>query len=168
MSLDWQQFELGVLRPTEARLSDTCELDCPEVSILLVGETIWHESDRLRALGQYPRDLLDVFGPGLGISSFERSTWNWLYPLYRSFAAQLGHGDRSVQYEELAWNLALNVIACRLRYYVSRHKLPDLADGVVARAEYWFKVYNASGVESRKAKYVRDAVAIPWVAEKRS
>jgi len=168
MSLNWKQFELGVLRPTMARLQYHCGIDCSENVVMLVGETIWHESDALGALGQYSREAGRVFGPGLGIASFERPTWDWLYPLYRSLAVQLGHGDRQVHYDELAWNLALNVIACRLRYYVDRRKLPDPAGGIAARADYWFDVYNASGVPGRKAKYVRDAVAIPWIVEKRS
>jgi hypothetical protein len=83
--------------------------------------------------------------------------------MYHALAEKLGHGDREVAYGELAWNLALNVIACRLRYFVDWRKLPSLEEGIPSRAQYWFTVYNASGVLERKAKYIQDAGAIPWV-----
>lgn len=150
MGLNFRQFELGVLRPALAGE--------PEVAVRLVGETIWHESDRLQALGQYPRDPVDVFGPGLGICSMERSTWNWLKDKDRI------RGTLALrQYEELAWDLRLNVIACRLRYLVNPLSLPKLEDGVEARSVYWFRIYNASGVIERRIKYIDDARAIPWV-----
>jgi len=157
MSLNWRQFELGVLRPTLAGE--------PEVAIKLVGETIWHESDRLQALGQYvaidPNNpMLSPFGPGLGIASIEEPTWDWMVKESERWVNTkfyLGYRD----YEDLAWDLRLNVLACRIRYKLDRRPLP--ADTLEARADYWFRVYNASGVESRKAKYIADAKLIPWV-----
>jgi hypothetical protein len=129
--------------------------------VRLVGETLWHESAQLTALGQQVYGN-EVFGPGLGISSFERPTWDWLYPIYHAIATKLGH-NREIAYDELAWNLALNVIACRLRYYVDKRKLPELAAGIPARTAYWFFVYNGSGVAERHNNYMRDAAQIQWI-----
>lgn len=163
MSINWKQFELGVLRPTALKLHPFVRFD--ELPIRLVGETIWHESDKLQALGQYPRGGVTAeqpFGPGLGPASIEEPTWDWLHGIYRLLGRELGMGDRVFHYDELAWNLALNVAGCRLRYFVDRRLLPTMESGVVGRSHYWFDVYNASGVESRRLKYIEDAGKIEW------
>lgn len=173
MGLNWRQFELGVLRPALAKLEPS--IASPEVAVRLVGETIWHESDRLQALGQYPRDAARdrgaSFGPGLGICSMERPTWDWLvkdYILRRSDleivfrqATGLFVVYEGAAYEHFAWNLALNVAACRLRYFVDRRPLPGISDWI-SRSELWFQIYNGSGVDERRLKYVEDAQVIPW------
>jgi hypothetical protein len=163
MGLNWKQFEFGVLRPTAAKLHPIVRFD--EVPIRLVGETIWHESDRLQALGQYPRGGVTAerpFGPGLGLASIEQPTWDWLYGIHRLLGRELGMGDRDFRYDELAWNLALNVVGCRLRYFVDRRALPTTESGIEGRARYWFLVYNASGVDSRRVKYIADAKQLTW------
>lgn len=151
MSLNWRQFELGVLLP----VLDDMDATGSEVAIKLVGETIWHESDRLRALGQYSTGK-NVFGPGLGIANIERPTWEWM------LKSRIGGSYLlNAEYEELAWDLRLNVIACRVRYLLDSKPLPK--NNLEARAMYWFKVYNASGVEERLEKFKKDAATIPWV-----
>lgn len=150
MSLNWRQFELGVLRPAQENEA--------EVAIKLVGETIWHESDRLRALGQYVKNGDSfVFGPGRGICSMERNTWRWLQ------ARPDGQWADNREYEELAWDLRLNVIACRMRYKAYPAPLPLLEDGIQARALYWLKAYNGTNVTERLSNYITNAKAIPWV-----
>lgn len=163
MSLNFRQFELGVLRPA---LRESI-VPNPEVAVRLVGETIFHESDRLRALGQYPRGeripaispgvmvvpTEEVFGPGLGIASIERPTWDWMKGL---------GGISTRHYEELVYDLRLNVIACRYRYFFDPLPLPKLEDGIEARATYWWKVYNRGQVD-RRLDYIANAKAIPWV-----
>ena len=152
MSLNFRQFELGVLRPA---LRESI-VPNPEVAVRLVGETLWHESDRLRALGQYPAGgIIDdiPFGPGLGIASIERPTWDWMKGL---------GGISTRHYEELAYDLRLNVIACRYRYFLDPLPLPKLEDGIDARATYWWKVYNRGQVD-RRPDYIANAKAIPWV-----
>jgi len=173
MSLNWRQFELGVLRPTLTELAAV--MPAPEVAVRLVGETLWHESDRLRALGQYPRRNLDdasvapgslpVFGPGLGIASIERPTWDWMAEThdhilgYRAYAA-------------LAYDLRLNVVACRLRYFLDPMALPlrgigddgkpiDPDDDIKARATYWWKVYNRGQID-RRPDYFANVIGMPW------
>lgn len=163
MGLSWKQFEYGVLRPTLAKMSPI--IPSPEVAVRLVGETIYHESDRLQALGQYPRGGItaeEPFGPGLGPASIEEPTWDWLHGIYRLLGRELGMGDREFRYDELAWNLSLNVAGCRLRYFVDRRALPTPDSGIEGRARYWFLVYNASGVDSRRVKYISDAKRITW------
>lgn len=156
MSLNWRQFELGVLRPTlEGE---------PEVAIKLVGETIWHESDRLQALGQYVPDFSKpVFGPGLGIASIEKSTWDWMHklagkpPWHGMIYQDVYYSD----YADLTYDLRLNVLACRFRYKLDKRPLPK--DMLIDRAEYWLSVYNGSGVRERLAQYMGNALDIPWV-----
>ncbi len=157
MSLNWKQFELGVLRPTLREAS----MPSPEVAVRLVGETLWHESNRLRALGQYPAGTAgiterDLFGPGLGIASIERPTWDWM----QQNDNQVLIPDR--YYQELAWDLRLNVLACRLRYFLDPLPLPKLEDGIEARATYWWKIYNRGQVD-RRPEYIANAKAILWV-----
>ena len=162
MGINWRQFELGILRPAlEGE---------PEVAIKLVGETIFHESDRLRALGQYPNPAddmgqraVEVFGPGLGIASIEEATWDWMVG-----KADSGRWNHTIfeelssrMYQELAWDLKLNVLACRFRYKVDKRPLPE--NNMVSRSIYWMAVYNGSGVEDRRLGYVRNAVDIEWV-----
>ena len=152
MGLNWKQFELGVLRPT---LRDML-IPQSEVAVRLVGETLWHESDQLRALGQYPRTGItasEPFGPGLGIASIERPTWDWMKGL---------GGISTRYYEELVYDLCLNVIACRYRYFFDPLPLPKLADGIDARATYWLMVYNRGQVD-RRPDYIANAKTIPWV-----
>ena len=174
MSLNWRQFELGVLRPTlEGE---------PEVAIKLVGETIWHESDRLQALGQYPRFPAGIvaddnvpFGAGLGIASIEEPTWDWMdgqykapwhiYEKYKAVDGGVVHEYErridGIEYKHLVDRLALNVLACRFRYKLDKRPLPK--DMLIDRAEYWLSVYNGSGVRERLAQYMGNALDIPWV-----
>ncbi|MGH9876364.1 MAG: hypothetical protein ACRD5H_01895 [Nitrososphaerales archaeon] len=147
MSLNWRQFEHGVLRPALPTAT--------EQAIKLVGETIWHESDRLRALGQYPQESRGlIFGPGLGIASIEESTWDWMQQTTQAVNIQ----GRS--YEELAWDLRLNVQACRLRYRLDPQRLP-IEDTIKARADYWQLIYYA-GIEDKRKLYIDNARLIRW------
>ena len=168
MSINWRQFELGILRPTLP-----AEV---EVAVKLVGETIWHESDQLRALGQYPRlDGVDgqtkfygIFGPGLGISSIEESTWNWMHEKAEDYGDHIDFWRiGAAQYQDLTWDLRLNVLACRFRYKLDKRPLPKLKDGVKARAAYWNLVYQAiddqPGIDKDEQQYIADALDIPWV-----
>lgn len=162
MSINWKQFEQAVLRPWcppfRTNEPSVAPKNHREVEIRLVGETIWHESNRLRALGQYPWDPKnDTFGPGLGIASIERPTWDWMKTTPEGSLYL-----REYAYEQLAWDLRLNVIACRIRYRIDARNLPKLEDGIEARAGYWFMVYNGSGVVTRRDDYIRNAEAIPW------
>ena len=164
MSLNWKQFEFGVLRPTLAEVASI--MPAPEVAVRLVGETIWHESDRLQALGQYPRGgvtLAEPFGPGLGIASIEEPTWDWMKERAEGWGWPLSIVEGS-DYSELGYDLRLNVVACRLRYFLDKRALPRLEDGMDARATYWLMVYNGSKVLQRREKYITDAKAIPWEA----
>ena len=165
MGLNWKQFELGVLRPV---LLDADEMmPCPEHVVKLVGETIWHESDKLTALGQYPRDPTAVFGPGMGPCSMEAPTWEWLRTALLDrksdfrllFEAWCISG--SPEHEEFSWNLALNVLGCRLRYFIDANTL-DGGKDIEGRSHLWFAIYNGSGVEARRLRYCQDAEAIPW------
>jgi len=152
------------MRPTLIELASI--MPTPEVAVILVGETLWHEGDRLRALGQYPRrelgdtsvapGSLPVFGPGLGIASIEEPTWDWMAGT--SKGKQLLFAE---DYSNLASDLRLNVVACRLRYFLSTMALPKLEDGIEARATYWWKVYNCGQVD-RRPDYLKNATAIPW------
>lgn len=158
MGLNWRQFELGLLRPT---LKGE-----PEVAIKLVGESLFHESDHLRALGQYPRDPDAVFGPGLGIASVEEPTWDWMVEeackarwIRHPFADALV--VHKVEYHQLAYDLRLNILACRFRYKLDRRALPKLEDGIEARATTWWSIYNGGQVD-RRPKYIQDARMIPW------
>ena len=166
MSLNWRQFELGVLRPTLA-----AEL---EVAIKLVGETIWHESDRLRALGQYANSAddmgahaVEVFGPGLGIASIEEDTWDWMHEKAEDYGHHIDFWRiGAALYQDLTWDLRLNVLACRFRYKLDKRPLPKLKDGIKARAAYWNLVYqavdNQLDIDKDEQQYIADALDIPW------
>ena len=157
MSLNFIQFHAGVVKPSLLQLGPV--IPYTAIADLLVSETIWHESDRLQALGQYPQGGVKEhgpFGPGLGVASIERNTWDWMAERHDHLLGQ-GWGT----YESLAWDLRLNVVACRLRYFLDPLPLPKLEDGVEARATYWWKVYNGSPVD-RRPDYIRNAKAIPW------
>ena len=159
MSINFTQFHAGVVKPSLLLLGPV--IPYTAIADLLVTETIWHESDRLRALGQYPRGGVTEhgpFGPGLGIASIEQPTWDWLKEKDR-VRNMLGLH----RYEELAWDLQLNVTACRLRYLVNPMPLPKLEDGVEARATYWWRTYNGGQVD-RRHDYIFNAKAIPWKA----
>ena len=154
MSLNWKQFHAGIVVPT---LLEWPEVPHSLVEDRLVSETLWHESDQLTCLGQVPNDDdPDYFGPGLGICSMERDTWDDL-------VGRRGCPFRKRQYSELIYDLRLNVIACRYRYFIDLAPLPRLDDGIKARATYWWKVYNRGQVD-RRADYIRNAKAIPWEA----
>ena len=171
MSLNWNQFEHGVLRvvltgPFGWERQVGKSLVGAEAAVRLVGETIWHESDQLKALGQYSVDL--TFGPGLGPCSMERPTWDWLVRDHiqqkvklRDFFQRWSIGDPG-NYDQFAYNLALNVAACRLRYWVDSRMMPGNTFDIESRSKYWFAVYNASGVEARRHKYIKDAKLIAW------
>lgn len=157
MGLNWTQFHAGVLVPALKALEP--QIPYSEVADRLVAETIWHESDRLRALGQYPIGGVSEttpFGPGLGVCSMEQPTWNWLVNT-PGCPNEMLFDD----YESLAWDLRLNVIACRYRYFIDQRALPKLEDGVEARATYWWKVYNGGQVD-RRPDYIRNAKEILW------
>lgn len=162
MSLNWNQFETAVLRVTLLRLNPVMPMMA--VVVKLVGETVWHESDRLQALGQYPR-VSGVFGPGRGIASIEQPTWDWLVTVLDRRkdihdCILQATNIRELRFDDLVSNLALNVAMCRLRYFVDVRALPS--NTLDDRARYWFNVYNGSGVEERLLKYKKDALAIKW------
>lgn len=153
MGLNWRQFELGVLRPA---LQGE-----PAIALKLVGETIWHESDRLRALGQYTTDIT-TFGPGLGIASIEKRTWNWMQreadgKRWMSYIPAIGILNAS--YTDLVHDLRLNVWACRFRYKLDPSALPN--DTIEDRANYWRWIYNGGTVD-RSERYIGNAEVIPW------
>jgi len=155
MGINFIQFHAGVVKPSLVQLGPVIPYTI--IADLLVSETIFHESDRLQALGQYPiggATEHGPFGPGLGVASIERTTWNWMKGKDRGVLELLS-------YEDLAWDLRLNVMACRLRYFLDSIPLPKLEDGVEARATYWWKVYNRGQVD-RRPDYLRNAKAIPW------
>lgn len=172
--MNFQQFEAIILRPV---LADWEHCLHRSQAIELVGETIWHESDQLRALAQYPRDGVSLrrpFSAGLGPASMEKLTWNWLLQDYVKKDCELSLlFDRWCKtgvpaWEEFGWNLALNVLGCRLRYWASPKELPNfpLASKeaqIQARSHAWFTIYNGSGVEERRLKYIEDAKKIPWL-----
>ena len=175
MGLNWSQFEAGILLPVldgpfgwERQVGRSSDA---EVAHRLVGETIWHESDYLQALGQYGTIKFGnepVFGPGLGVCSMEKPTWDWLCREYiaKSKTLQDFFARWTIQgphnYDELAGNLYFAVAACRLRYWVAAGALPTGLFNIEGRARYWFTWYNGSGVESRRAKYIKDAKLIAW------
>lgn len=158
MGLNFKQFYSGVVTPTLRAIDDAIPFS--ESAELLVTETIWHESDRLQALGQYPRGGItstQPFGPGLGVASIEKPTWLWMC------GTPIGQfvGLDAYGYPELAWDLRLNVVACRLRYFIDQRPLPTLEHGIEARATFWWQVYNGGQVD-RRPDYIRNAKAIPW------
>ena len=163
MSLNFIQFHAGVVVPALQSLEPHIKFS-PDADVL-VSETIWHESARLTALGQFPRAGVTEevpFSAGLGVASIERPTWKWMCE------TQMGRrlGLWGEDYNRLVWNLRLNVIACRLRYYSDKEPLPpgDLGDddALKARAAYWLRVYNGSQVWERMGHYITNAKAIPW------
>ena len=163
MSLNFIQFHAGVVVPALQSLEPHIKFS-PDADVL-VSETIWHESARLTALGQFPRAGVteqNPFSAGLGVASIERDTWDWMK--YETTIGKEFLVDH--YYDCLAWNLHLNVIACRLRYYLDKEPLPpgDLSDSdaLAARAVYWLRVYNGSQVWERKTAYITNAKAIPW------
>lgn len=162
MSLNIVQFHAGIVLPTLQEIAPVIPYSV--AADKQTTETIWHESDHLRALGQYPRGgitLDNPFGPGLGIASIERPTWDWMMNTGIGQNAYL-FSDDMPEYEDLVWDLRLNVFACRLRYRLDKRPLPDM-DNLQMRASYWLHVYNGSPDHpERMHKYIADAMMLSW------
>lgn len=154
MGLDCKNFRDLIVIPTLKELAP--EFSFQNVAVNLVMETIYHESQQLTYLVQMPN-----YGPAHGLLQMEEETWDWLVddflPKHKSWPkfAKISPNHPKIPYEELHWNLKLNVAMCRARYAASSSPLPN--DTLESRSDYWFTVYNASGVTIRKYHYETDA-----------
>lgn len=160
--LDPRQFDRHVIKPTLAGLDPA--IPDTDTAYRLVWETIWHESNGLRAIAQYGG------GPGLGVAQIEPPTFAWLNewldrPQNARFRNAIQHTTGRVWFgfSFLPVDLALSVAFCRLRYWVVPSPLPNPADGVRSRAHYWGKYYQTTNDPVKIAKYVIDAEQL-WSA----
>lgn len=105
-----------------------------EVAVNLLLGTAAQES----RMGYY---IKQVKGPACGIYQIEPETANWLLNKY---------GDKSEHYlnevhtveEQLVFDLAIQTVICRLKYYSIKEPLPDDPNDVWKLANYWKKYYN--------------------------
>jgi len=86
-------------------------------------------------------------GPAVGVFQMEPATFNWLRDLYQHLL-----GSRHAR--EMEADLALAIVAARLRYRVVREALPP-ADNVQAQARYWKRYYNTHRGAGSEADYIR-------------
>jgi hypothetical protein len=155
--MDVKQFDTHICVPTLKEFS--VEIPFSETAHLLVLETMYHESGHLDKILQVPN------GPAMGLLQMEPSTFDWLvadflprHPkIWEKFKVISPYFPNILPWE-LFWNLRLCVAMCRVRYYAVPAALPAYTIPPHTRADYWFKFYNASGVPSRKNKYISDAL----------
>jgi hypothetical protein len=125
-----------------------------EAEELVIG-TIAHES----LCGLYRRQ--QGGGPARGIAQMEPATdidcWgNYLaYQPTLSAAIKRISGTIGPSNDALENNDKYAIVMCRVKYMRSSLALPD-ADDLEAQAEYWYHIYNGSGVESKMAAYIAD------------
>jgi len=115
----------------------------------LVMETMYHESNGFSQIIQQPNN-----GPAYGLCQMEGDTFRWLQKDWISKwpeFVKISPTYPNIPFTELLWNLKLNVAMCRARYYVDKRPLP--VNTLEARSDYWYKIYNASGVLVRKHHY---------------
>lgn len=95
-------------------------------------------------------------GPAIGIAQMEPATFDWLQGKY---GERYGFKDR--QASEMAWDLKLAILLCRLRYLVVIDPLPR-HDDLEGLAKYWKKYYNtihgAGTVDGFISNYNRYAI----------
>ena len=126
----------------------------PDVEELVLG-TIAHESH----LGQYRRQIGG--GPALGIAQMEPATlhdcWDNFLEYHQDLVALITTitGVSGADEDALENNDPYAIIMCRVKYLRSRLAIPPASD-VEAQAEYWFHIYNGSGVVAKVAEYVAD------------
>jgi len=137
VSFDLAQFKDLIVRRLQYHSQGGLSLYSEEATTLLLA-TAAHES----GLGT---KLKQVRGPALGVFQIEKPTFDWLKEKYRDQFPRLMLATA----DQLEWDLDLSILVARLRYYVAKPPLPN-ADDVDGMADYWFKYYNASGVEERK------------------
>lgn len=147
LGLNPKSFQKLVVIPTLEQLSNRFPYN--ETALKLVMETIYHESDGLKQLVQQPNG-----GPGHGLLQMEVDTFYWIIKDWISKwpeFVKISPTYPNIPLEELHWNLKLNVALCRARYYVSPKHLP--VNDLENRSEFWYSIYNVSGVIARKQHY---------------
>lgn len=120
---------------------------------LLTLETIWHESDGLIYLAQYPHN-----GPALGVCQMEKPTFDWLVSGFipnSLLKHKFSYIFNNPSFKDLSWNLKLCVIMCRIRYYVVPQSLPS--DNTNDRAKYWGRYYQTTNNPDKIAQYIARA-----------
>lgn len=153
--MDFKQLHTLVIVPTLLCLEP--EIKYKEKDDKIVTETLWHESECFTCIAQ--RLNSGNFGAGSGLGMTERPTWNWLYGRYQA----LIHAKvpTTGSYLDLYWNNKLAVIMCRLRYLVVTEPIPELTEGLDARAVYWGKWYQTGNDPVKIELYKKHARLIP-------
>jgi len=147
MGLCPKEFRDLICIPTLEQLENRFPYN--DTALNLVMETIYHESGGLSHIVQMPN-----YGPAHGICQFEEPTFDWIIKDWISKwpeFVKISPNYPNIPLEELHWNLKLNVAMCRARYYVSPKPLP--VNTLENRSDYWYVIYNASGVLVRKHHY---------------
>ena len=125
-----------------------------DVEELVLG-TIAHESH----LGE-DREQIGG-GPALGIVQMEPETLHDCFDNFLHYHPEMlqalqricGISTYSVDALENCDEYA--IILCRVKYLRSKLAVPPASD-IEAQAEYWFHIYNGSGVKSKVAEYISD------------
>ena len=125
MGIDQQQIREYIIRP--ALIPHGMWTKSSEELLMLTGAK---ESQ----LGYYIHQL--GAGPALGLWQVEPDTFDWMKVVFPSLLA-----NRTAP--EMVYDLRLNVLVARLRYYVDPQALPHYTD-VAGMAEYWKRIYNTT------------------------
>lgn len=156
MGLSCFHLRLHVVRPTLQYLN----LWSAAAENLVLG-TAAHESGGFQYLDQVTGKGDATIGPAYGLYQIEPATHRDLFANFLRFHADLQSKALNLRAiapeadEQLVTNLAYATAICRLIYYRAQPPLPD-ADDVQGMAGYWFRFYNRSGVERRRAEWVEN------------
>lgn len=130
--LRWAELESGLVLLSDSAVN------------LLLG-TAAQES----AFGKYTRQLGG--GPAVGVFQMEPKTFDWLSAKYAKKFKWLA----DCVADEMADDICLAIIMCRLRYYVD--PLPLLAaDDIEGLAKAWKKIYNSELGKGKPEQFIEN------------
>lgn len=150
---------VGLILEPALKATDTYSLD----AIYLVARTLVMES-KLTHLKQLPE------GPGLGFGQIEWATYldccRYLKENHRLREDILRYTERQYLPEtpvNLMGDLSLNVLICRVKYYMIHEPIPSYKD-VMSQANYYKKYYNTSEGAATLEMFERSAVDLQgWI-----
>lgn len=151
---------VGLILEPALKATDTYSLD----AIYLVARTLVMES-KLTHLKQLPE------GPGLGFGQIEWTTYldccRYLKENHRLREDILRYTERQYLPEtpvNLMGDLSLNVLICRVKYYMIYEPIPSYKD-VEAQYQYYKKYYNTAEGAATQEQFINAAKEmICWIS----
>jgi hypothetical protein len=152
MSLDPKQLLEYVVRPALSEFQDgpvVLSSGAAEQLVMITGA----QESKLRWLKQVGP------GPAMGLWQMEPATFYDLRDRFIKTQPYLWNafGRSSIDLKpepiELAYNLKLAAVCCRIRYFMSSMPLPKL-DDIEAMAHMWKVVYNTAGGDGKESDFI--------------